>query len=98
MAYQYDKTIGVRPAIIVDLTRTDEWTTEEEKQKEDCIVMGNVNKDEEVTLEDAALVLRAALKIQSLPSERMEGYADMDGNGRIELRDAQQILRKALNL
>ena len=98
MAYQDNKTIGVRPAVILDLTKTDAWMTEEEKQKEDRRIMGNVNEDEEVTLEDAALVLKAALKIEALPSKRMEAYADMDGNGRVELADAQEVLWIALKI
>ena len=98
MAYQDNKTIGVRPAVIIDLTKTDAWMTEEEKQKEDRREMGNVNEDEEITLEDAALVLKAALKIQALSSKRLEAYADMNGNGRVELVDAQLVLRKALKI
>ena len=141
-----DTTIGVRPTVILDLTRTDVWEPavgeeveypcknasededkeddkkddgetednkdddtdrddrqDEDKKDEDQIpdgmqrIPGDVNGDQEVTLEDAALILKAALKIKALPEE-VQAYADMNSNGRVELVDAQLVLRKALKI
>lgn len=97
MAYANDTSIGVRPSVILDLTKTDAWMTEEEKQKEDRRIMGNVNDDEDVTLEDAKQVLRASLRIEELP-KRIKAYADMDGNGMLNLADAQLVLKNALKI
>lgn len=60
-------------------------------------LIGDVNQDGQVTLPDAQLTLKAALKLVALTPEQNE-LADVDGSGSVELADAQLILKKALKL
>ncbi len=64
-------------------------------QQPEAILAGDANGDGQVTLEDAQLVLKAALKIIELEDAR---YGDMNGDNQITLEDAQKVLRKALKI
>lgn len=61
------------------------------------MIMGDINGDGAVSLEDAQLALRCALKITDT-DERSIKTGDLDGNGKIELGEAQRILRAALRI
>lgn len=61
------------------------------------VTLGDVNMDNEITLADAQLALKAALKIDTLSTDAMTA-ADVDGNHTIELADAQLILKYALKI
>ncbi len=61
------------------------------------VVKGDVNGDKSVSLEDAQIVLKAALKIIKL-NEIQTKAADVCQNGTIELEDAQKILKVALRI
>lgn len=61
------------------------------------IILGDVDNDREVTLKDAQLVLKAALKIGKLNGNALKA-ADADFNGSVELADAQLILKAALKI
>ena len=56
---------------------------------------GDVDGDDQVTLQDAQLVLKAALRIIGLPEE---ASADVNGDGQITLQDAQIVLKVALRI
>lgn len=58
---------------------------------------GDINGDGKVTLEDAQLTLKAALKIMELKEEQMLA-ADMNQDKYVTLEDAQKVLRKALKI
>lgn len=62
-----------------------------------AIKKGDVDEDGDITLIDAQLTLRAALKITSLTGNALIA-ADVDEDGDITLIDAQQILRAALKI
>ena len=53
--------------------------------------------DGAVTLEDAQIALRAALRITGLDAQQLQ-RADVDGEKGITLKDAQMILRAALRI
>lgn len=57
---------------------------------------GDATGDGTVTLEDAQLILRAALLL--VPQETYLGNCDVDGDESLTLKDAQLILRRALLL
>lgn len=59
------------------------------------VFMGDVNQDGDVTLEDANLVLKAALSIISLTDEQ-KALADINFDGAVELVDANLTLKTAL--
>lgn len=59
------------------------------------MVPGDANQDGRVTLEDAQLVLRAALRIVELEDSRL---ADVNQDGQVTLEDAQKVLRIALKI
>lgn len=59
---------------------------------------GDVNGDGQVTLEDAQLALKGALKIQDDFTEAQFYAADVDSNDKLELADAQLILKAALKI
>lgn len=63
----------------------------------ETVTIGDVNKDGQVTWDDAVLTLRFALKLKK-PTAYEEKTADVDKNGIIDLRDAQRILRAALKI
>lgn len=59
---------------------------------------GDVTGDEKITLDDAAMTLRYALKIKKPETDLQKLAADADGNGEVKLDDAQLILKWALKL
>ncbi len=61
------------------------------------ILSGDVDFDKNVSLSDAQVTLKAALKITML-NEQESLAADVDENGTIELQDAQLILKYALKI
>lgn len=61
----------------------------------DEMIPGDANQDGKVTLEDAQLVLRAALRIVELEDSRL---ADVNQDGQVTLEDAQKVLRIALKI
>lgn len=60
-------------------------------------VVGDVNENGQVQLNDAQSILKTALLLQKLTG-RAAILADVDGDGKITLSDAQLALRKALLL
>lgn len=58
---------------------------------------GDANSDGAVTLQDAACILRAALRLQQL-DEQVVSYCDVDEDGKITLADAQKVLKAVLKL
>lgn len=60
-------------------------------------VKGDVTGNGKIELDDAQLVLKAALKIIKLEAEQ-EKMADYDQDNKVELDDAQMILKKALKI
>ena len=58
---------------------------------------GDLDGDGSVTLSDAQLALKAALKIES-PSPEQVQTGDVDADGAITLTDAQTILKAALKI
>lgn len=61
-------------------------------------LMGDIDEDDKVTLEDASETLKYALKIRTSWSGYQLFAGDMDDNGRITLGDASKILKIALNI
>lgn len=62
------------------------------------VQLGDIDGDGSVSLTDAQLCLKAALKIAPLDDDRAASAADVDKNGTIELADAQKILKVALKI
>lgn len=58
---------------------------------------GDVNGDNKITLEDAQLTLKLALKIMD-GDERQLKAADLNDDGMVTLDEAQTVLKKALNI
>lgn len=58
---------------------------------------GNGNGDDAVTLADAQLALKAALKLVTVSIQAQYGL-DTDGDGKITWMDAQKVLKAALKL
>ncbi len=56
------------------------------------VIKGDVDMDGKVTSEDARMILRAAVGLESLDAER----ADLDGDGEITASDAREALKKAV--
>lgn len=61
------------------------------------VVLGDANGDEKVSLEDAQLVLKVALKISVL-DDKQKVAADVKKDEKITLEDAQLILKAALKI
>lgn len=59
--------------------------------------LGDANMDGKVDLQDALVVLRAALGIENL-SDEATTYADVDGDGKITLTDCSLVLKAALGI
>ena len=60
-------------------------------------VLGDVNNDGAITLEDAQLTLKAALKLATL-DEKAAKAADVNKDGKVSLEDAQKILKVSLKI
>lgn len=60
-------------------------------------VVGDVDGDGTVSVNDARTALRAAVKLETLSDEQKK-RADTDNNGEIDVADARDILRKAVGL
>ena len=56
------------------------------------LIPGDVDMDGKVTSEDARIILRAAVGLESAELER----ADLDGDGKITASDAREALKKAV--
>lgn len=60
---------------------------------------GDVNMDNEITVEDARLALRHAVKLEKIPDDFVKwGNLDMDSKISITVEDARLILRMAVKL
>lgn len=68
----------------------------EESVKEES-VSGDIDKNGKIDMDDAMLVLRAALKIDILSDEAYQA-ADYNKDTVVDLRDVQMILKKALHM
>jgi len=61
--------------------------------------VGDVNEDGKINLNDAKLVLKAALGISISSKEKYnETLADIDGNKKVDLNDAKALLKTALGI
>lgn len=85
-------TMGVFAVI-----ETDEVTSNPGGDPTDVYMLGDVDEDKNVSLTDAQLALKAALKIIVLEGTAAKA-ADVDSNGTIALPDAQKILKVALKI
>lgn len=63
----------------------------------EAFLMGDVDRNGEVTTNDARCILRAAVGLEAFSAEAA-AYADADGNGEIRIVDARLVLRAALSL
>lgn len=81
---------GESAAVIVHVYKPGELPNEE-------LAKGDLDGDQTVTLADAQLALKAALKISPL-DEAQTKAADVNGDGQVTLADAQIILKVALRL
>lgn len=72
-------------------------STEQTTQAPGQILRGDVNNDKKVTLKDAQIVLRTALKLSKLEGDLFTA-ADVNNDKKITLKDAQTILKAALHL
>lgn len=61
------------------------------------VIYGDVDGNQKIDLQDARIVLRAALNLNTLDVS-VQQAADVDGRAGITLEDAQFILKRALNL
>lgn len=82
------KVTELEPGGAGNLTLYAKWTS---------ALKGDGNGDNEVTLADAQIALKAALKIMDV-STVAQISLDIDGNGIIELSDAQAVLKAALKI
>lgn len=64
----------------------------------DDVMAGDVDKDSKVTLSDAQMALKIALKIIGEPTNQQEKAADVDKDNKVTLADAQLILKYALKI
>lgn len=60
-------------------------------------VLGDADGNGQVDLEDAQIVLKAALRIMILPEQQI-ALVDMDKSGSVDLADAQIVLKMALGI
>lgn len=91
-AVSYGATEVVARTEAGDITAVCNVTVSDEE-----FVCGDVDGDGKVTLADAQMTLKAALKLTTL-DEKKETIADVDENGSVNLSDAQLILKIALKL
>ncbi len=63
----------------------------------DAKILGDIDNDGNITVTDARLALRAAVKLDELDDEK-QTLADMDSNGNVTVEDARSILRIAVQL
>lgn len=64
---------------------------------DNCLIAGNVNATDLLSLNDAQAVLKYSLKISN-PSESQRFLADYDGDGQITLQDASATLKASLKI
>ena len=64
---------------------------------EKFIIPGDVNSDGKVDVEDARLILRYAVGLETM-SENIKAIADMNGDGQVTVADAREALRQAVGL
>lgn len=96
---------GICPALKVDIDST-AWTLVEDATEEaqaasylngaDSVMPGDADGDGTVTLTDAQLALKLALKI--VANDGSMNSCDVTGEGQISLEDAQYILKYALKI
>ncbi len=77
--------------------RTVTETAAAENQRAASARMGDVNGDGAVASDDARSVLRAAVKLEAIPAQRLP-LADMDEDGAVTAGDARLALRAAVGL
>lgn len=65
--------------------------------KVDTILMGDVNYDVQITVEDAMIVLKQSVGLEEFNDLQLQA-ANMDGNNSIDVADALIILRKVVKL
>ena len=68
-----------------------------EEYDSSAVSYGDLDNDGDVTLKDAQLVLKAALRIVAL-DDAQKVAADVDGDNDISLKDAQLLLKRALRI
>lgn len=65
--------------------------------EEPAPIPGDVNRDGEVTLDDALLAMRYVLGLAELTDEQL-ALADVNGDGEVSMLDALMILRKTMGI
>lgn len=105
--YAETRYYGVCPAIKVDAD-SDLWYGVEPYRTlgmdtsgalvQDSLVYGDLDGDNEVTLEDVRNILKIALTIDTQEDPEKRTAADVDGNDDITLDDVNLVLKKALTI
>lgn len=100
---------GVRVGLILDGSCTKVYTLgnamnsedsvyiKQQEQEGETVPAGDMDGDGKVSLADARLILRAALKLDVTDAEKWS-VADVDGDGEITLQDAKAALLVALKI
>lgn len=69
-----------------------------ENEEKNTIIVGDLDGDKKITLDDVIIELKYALKINEFPSEEIRRIADVTDNGTVDLDDVMLLLKKALHL
>ena len=62
-----------------------------------AFLTGDVNTDKVITADDARLILRTAVKLETLTEQQFK-IADINDDGQITANDARLVLRMSVNL
>lgn len=87
----------IKAAYEEQVTLRDNQTGDKEQPSENVSVPGDLDDSGKVSLEDAQMVLKAALKIQQLSDVQIP-VADVDKDEVVTLKDAQGVLKIALRI
>lgn len=88
-----NKLTSIMLLVILGLIATQFNTYAEQKR----IVLGDLNNDSKVNLEDSMISLKGAVGILTLDKEQ-EKVADVNADGKINLQDAVIILKRAVGI
>ena len=72
--------------------------TREAEDDEKNMIVGDFNSDNKLSVADARIVLRVAVKLQEIPEYINPNLMDLDFNGMVNVADARLVLRSAIDL
>lgn len=72
--------------------------TREAEDDEKNMIVGDFNSDNKLSVADARIVLRVAVKIQEIPEYINPNLMDLDFNGMVNVANARLVLRSAIDL